>query len=343
MVHRSFVMPVQHSGLHGADAIIPLDRFVTYIEEVERANPGDQPSDTLSRLRVQYYGGEGWADFAKFSQLIPDAPAYDSYTTIGEFPDYVSTPRGLGNVSAEARSHLLARADENATGDNPSPYLLLPSGERVDVGHLLLAMDALLHPRTLAPYSDYGVANIDVSGWVADVGIASVWLTKAEEGKPASDDPVAKANRPRTVDEYFRASAPDEDLLGDIDAFRLRQQWAEQPGRLSEAVRRYYLGGAGSRGVESRYATFCAAAGIRYQNSGGTVTWDPSQRAALISQIDRFNDLFGAGTGGAIWGTLFGPTHRTWPHTPAMLDKFLAWLKPRLEAELRSTSARSGQ
>ena len=96
MVHRSFVMPVQHSGLHGADAIIPLDRFITYIEEVERANPGDQPSDTLSRLRVQYYGGEGWADFAKFSQLIPDAPAYDSYTTIGEFPDVRQHTARLG-------------------------------------------------------------------------------------------------------------------------------------------------------------------------------------------------------------------------------------------------------
>jgi hypothetical protein len=188
-----------------------------------------------------------------------------------------------------------------------------------------------------------GVPNIDVSGWVADVGIASVWLTKAEERSPASDDPVAKANRPRTVDEYFRASAPDEDLLGHIDAFRLRQQWAEQPGRLSEAMRRYYMGGAGSRGVESRYASFCAAAGIRYQNSGGTITLDPSQRAALIGEIDRFNDLFGAGTGGAIWGKLFGPAHRAWPHTPAMLDKFLAWLKPRLEAELRSTPAGSGR
>ena len=339
MVQRGFVSPVRHSGLHGSDAVIPLARFIQYVEEVERANTGDTPQETLSRIRVQYYGGEGRVDSAKFDQLIPDAQAYDAYTTFGESPDYVYSPRRLGSVSADASSHLLARADENAVGDNPSPYLLLPNGQQVDVGHLFLAMDALLHPRTSEPYTTYGVPSIDVSGWVADVGIASVWLTMAEGGSAHADDPVARDHRPRTEAEYFRASAPEQDLLGDIDAFGMQRQWASHPGSLSSAIRLFYSGTAGTGGVSSRYQAFTAGTGIRYTNAAGTVTWDAGQRAALISQIDRFNDLYGAGVGGTIWGSLFGPSHRAWPHTPAMLEMFLAWLKPRLEAELRAGAA----
>jgi hypothetical protein len=217
---------------------------------------------------------------------------------------------------------------------------LLPGGEQVDVGHLFLAMDALFHSRPGEPYLSYGVPNIDVSGWVADVGIASVWMTMAEEGHPHGDDPVARAGRPRTVEEYFRASAPDQDLLGDIDAFRMKQQWAEhRDSTLSAAIRRYYAGGAGSHGVDVRYATFCARAGIRYSMAGGAVTW--SNPDMLIKQIDRFNDLYGAGSFGTAWGTVFGPSHRTWPRTSIMLDRFLdGWLRARLEAELKG--ARTG-
>jgi hypothetical protein len=244
-------------------------------------------------------------------------------------------PRGLGNISTDAREHLLAHADENAVGDNPSPYLLLPNGERVDIGHLLLEMDALLHPRTSDPYTSYGVPNADVSGWVADVGIAAVWLNMARSGKPHPDDPVAKRGGPTTVAEYFRASAPDEDLHGDIDAFAVKAG----AGPLSAAIRRFYKGGGGSAAMAGRYRSFCLGTDIRYAEVAGTVTWDAAQRPALIARIDRFNDLYGAGTSGTIWGTLFGPSHRSWPDTPAMLDKFLEWLKPRLEAELRAAAA----
>jgi hypothetical protein len=339
MVHRRFGIPVSHSGLHSNDAVIELDRFIGYVEEVERANPNDPPAEILSRLRVQYYGGENANDRMKFDQLIPDAKAYDSYIWYRlDSTGVVYTPRGLGSVSADARNHLLARADENGIGDNPSPYLKLPSGELVDVGHLFLAMDALLNPRTSEPYATFGIPNIDVSGWVADVGIASVWLTMARSGSPHPDDPVAKAHRPMTVEEYFQASAPEPDLLGDIDAFRLRRIWRDGVVPLSVALRRFYAGGGGFVALESRYAAFCSGAGIRYTFAGGMVTWDASQRADLIRQVDRFNDLYGGGIWGAIWGTLTSPTHRTWPDTPAMLDKFLAWLKPRLQADLRARS-----
>jgi hypothetical protein len=342
MVQRDFGAPIpQRGGLQGADAVIPIERFIQYVEEVERANPGDQPQEILSRIRVQYYGSSSQSSIIAFDQLIPEAHAIDLVQSGDpEMPSVSLVPRRLGSVSAEARSHLLAHADEYRPGDNPSPYLLLPNKERIDVGHLFLGLDALLHPRTASPYTDYGVPNIDPAGWVADVGIASVWLTHAEEGDP---HPGAPPNPPpATVDNYFRLSAPDEDLLGDIDAYRAQQQWQEQPGTLSAAIRRYYLGGAGTGGADVRYQTFCAKAGLTFQRSGNSITWDTKWRYPLIDRIDRFNDLYESGKWGAIKAMTVGSVeHRFWPRTAIMLDKFLNWLKPRLEDELSRSAAGS--
>ena len=341
MVQGDFPTP-HRGGLHGADAVIPIEQFIQYVEEVERANPDDQPQEILSRIRVQYYGSSSVSSMIAFDQLIPDAHAVDVMTYPNPYSGSIISvvPRGLGSVSAEARSHLLAHADEYSVGDNPSPYLLLPNKERIDVGHLFLGLDALLHPSTAAPYTDYGVPNIDPAGWVADVGIASVWLTHAEEGSPHEGAPPNPP--PPSVNNYFRLSAPDEDLLGDIDAYRAEQQWQEQPGTLSAAIRRYYLGGAGTRGADVRYQIFCAREGLTFQRSGNSITWDTNWHNPLIDRIDRFNDLYDAGAWSGLKTMIVGSVkHRFWPRTPIMLNKFLAWLKPRLEAELSQTAAGS--
>jgi hypothetical protein len=53
-----------------------------------------------------------------------------------------------------------------------------------------------------------------------------------------------------------------------------------------------------------------------------------------VRRIDCFNDVYGAGVGGSLWGTLTRPGARHWPETPYMLGLFLAWAQPLLEAEL---------
>jgi hypothetical protein len=60
----------------------------------------------------------------------------------------------------------------------------------------------------------------------------------------------------------------------------------------------------------------------------------PGLAAGLDPRIDRFNDVYGAGVGGSLWGTLTRPTRRVWPETPYMLATFLGWAAPLLEAEL---------
>jgi hypothetical protein len=306
------------AALTGSEAVIPADRFVAYLEEAERAFPGDSPVDLLSRIRNTYYSG------FLVSQLLPDARAHGGRTLHGN-------PR-LGRT---AHRHLTARADENGIGDNPAPYVLLPSGEQIDIGHLFLGLEALLHPRTTVPFSAYGVPNIDATGWVADVGMASVWTTKHVEGAP--DPRVSRRLPAPDRDAYFLMSAPDADLLGDIDVFAMRAQWALAAGQpLSTALRSYYLGRRPGRppGLRWRWRAFASVNRPTYAHDGGRVAWDPAWWSGWVRRIDRFNDVYGAGVGGSLWGTLTRPAGRIWPETPYMLALFLSWARPLLEAEL---------
>jgi hypothetical protein len=309
------------AALTGPEAVIPVDRFVAYLEEAERAFPEDSPADLLSRVRNTYYSG------FLVSQLLPDSRAHGGRTLHGN-------PR-LGRV---AHRHLTARADENGVGDNPSPYVLLRSGEQVDIGHLFLGLEALLHPRTTVPFSAYGVPNIDATGWVADVGMASVWTTKHAEGAP--DPRVSRRLPAADRDAYFVMSAPEADLLGDIDVFAVRAQWALAAGQpLSAALRAYYLGRPGRPpGMRWRWRAFASVNRLAYRRGSGRIAWDPAWWPGWVGRIDRFNDVYGAGVGGSLWGTLTRPVPRAWPETPYMLDQFLAWAQPRLEAELAAWS-----
>ena len=303
--------------LTGAAAVIPVERFAAYLEEAELAFPDDSPADLLSRVRNTYYSG------FLVEQLLPDARARGQTTLHGN-------PR----LGAEAHRHLTARADENGVGDNPAPYLLLPSGEQVDVGHLFLGLDALLHPRTSVPFSAYGVPNIDATGWVADVGMASVWTTRHREGEP--DPRVSRPLPAADRDAYYRMSAPDADLLGDVDVFALHAHWGLAAGQpLSAALRGYYLGRARRPpGIRWRWRAFAAANRLAYARAGSRIAWDPAWREGWVRRIDRFNDVYGAGVGGSLWGTLTRPVHRAWPETPYMLTVFFGWASCLLEAEL---------
>jgi hypothetical protein len=310
------------AALTGPEAVVPVDRFVAYLEEAERAFPEDSPADLLSRVRNTYYSG------FLVSQLLPDSRAHGARTLHGN-------PR-LGRA---AHRHLTARADENGVGDNPSPYVLLHSGEQVDIGHLFLGLEALLHPRTTVPFSAYGVPNIDATGWVADVGMASVWTTRHAEGAP--DPRVSRRLPAADRDAYFLMSAPDADLLGDVDVFAMRAQWALSAGQpLSAALRAYYLGRRPGRppGIRWRWRAFASVNRLTYSRGGGRVAWDPAWWPGWVRRIDRFNDVYGAGFGGSLWGTLTRPAFRAWPETPYMLDLFLDWAQPLLEAELATWS-----
>ncbi|HWO25914.1 MAG TPA: hypothetical protein VNO30_44570 [Kofleriaceae bacterium] len=337
------------TGVTNPKAIIPIADLIRYVEAVERAYQIESPTDILTRIRLLYYGGRSdtWTNRQAFGQLISDANSHDIIQTYSE-AGAVSVPRNpsrtlVNRQDPDAYSHLTARADENGRGDNPSPYILLANGERIDFGHLLLGLDALVHPRTSTPYSDYGVPNIDPASFVADIGIAAVWMTQHEEsGSPPGNAPRQLASP--NLDEYYRMSAPTEDLLGDVDSFGMQETFNSGAVSLSQAMRAYYLGSGGAAPVVNRrWQSFCIRNGLSYTRSGGTVTWGSSVRTMLITRVNTFNDLYAAGGVGSIWGSIFGPSRRSggWPHTPEVVHRFLDWVKPRLQAELASNGGGS--
>lgn len=322
------------------NALIPIADFIMYVEAVERTYSSDTPAQTVTRLRQQYYLG-----FA-FSQLIPDAPTQEmvreSQLIMGPggaayIPAQTRTRMIDPSIGAAAYSHLTAHADENAIGDNPSPYIVMADGSRIDAGHLLLALDSLLHPRVADPYASYGIPGIDPGGLAADLALASFWTSyHLREGHPHSDAAI----QPATADfnAYYAASAPTEDILGDVDAFGTHATWTATPGQpLSQVLRAYYLGvSGGPPGVDRRWRTFCAANGFGYSVSGGTVTWNPGIATIWLPRINRLCDLFYSGFFSRVGSMTVGtaPSPGMWPFSAVALARFLVWLKPRLEAEI---------
>jgi hypothetical protein len=325
--------------------IIPVDKFIEYVEAVERAYPGDTPSDVVTRVRQHYYTG------LLFDVLIPLAHTHDVHVRRGpdDFGNQLRSERRLidERIGRDAYEHLTAHADENkpGEGDNPSPYVQLADGQQVDVGHLLLGMDALGQPATGPPYSTYGVPNIDPATWAADLGIASVWMTTHEDsGKPHEDAPVKLAQP--DLDAYYKMSAPEQDLLGDVDAFGAHAQRQAVPGaKLSHSLRAYYLGGKGqAAGVEKRWLNFCVMNGLMPKVSGKSVTWPPEVLKMVYDRVSRFSDLYGAGKAGAFLGVLTtmlqpgspGPPRGFWPHTLTVVQRFLEYVRVNLEKEAAS-------
>jgi hypothetical protein len=339
-VQRQYAQPTT-ATTSDPDALIPIADFIRYVEVVEAAFGSAPPEEILTRIRQEYYMGPG------FDELVPDAPrrrmapGYAQPPGGGTSPIYW-TNRLVGDMpgggaNADALRHLTAHADENGVRRNPSPYIVMPDGSHVDAGHLLLGLDSLLHPRVAAPFSAYGIPGIDPAGLAADLALASFWTTYHQRnGSPAPN----AARRPQTAsfDEYYAASAPDEDLLGDIDAFSAEEQSRSSSGqRLSQILRATYLGTAGPARVRQRFRTFAARNSLGYSQAGASITWDLAAiEAVWLPRIDRLCDLFDAGFWSLAGSVTVGTSRSrgTWPYSREALRRFLAWLKPRLEAEL---------
>jgi hypothetical protein len=307
---------------------LTFDDFIEAVQDAESANASDTPEQFLARLRQLYYPGTDPDGLtireAAFDHLLPDAPF--------RLPDgtrRILTPAGMEPIFF---GRLSQHAPENPTPghplDNPSPYLLDVTGARVDIGHLLLTMDALLHPRAGEPYQTFSVPAIDPASWVADLGIGAVWAE--QDGQP--DAPKVLPRRPDgqpDLDGYYKMSAPDADLLGDIDGFNVAAGWLAGSS-LSSALIAYYLDSdTVPGGYRHRFRFFLNS------QFGGTQL-DATQLAAATAQwqprVDRFNDFFAAGAMGTLL-TFTSPPRRQWRFTPDVLAKFFQFLRAGVQTE----------
>jgi len=247
------IYSTEPAGKSDPNALIPLKDLITYVKAVEDAYPQDTPQQILTRTRTRYYSG------LKFEQLIPGAPHTQPSNRMMTIEHGMSIPapddpRRLDRRIGEAAwSHLTARADENAKGDNPSPFIVMPDKSLIDVGHVLLAVDALLHPITSIPFSSYGIPNIDPADWVADMAFADIWTEQHERNGVPPEDARKKPAKP-DFNTYYEASAPDADLLGDIDAYGIAGKAKEAPAqRLSLVLASYYGSETTTTAIENAF------------------------------------------------------------------------------------------
>jgi hypothetical protein len=346
------------TGLTDPLAIIGQEKFISLVQEVEQGYPDDRPREVVTRIRNLYYS----SDRPGFLGLLINAPNFETIWvqnpssmvyqggTFGSTPlsqlrvvkPVNREPQGRG-VSLEAFQRLNAQADENAKGDNPSPYIVFPNHQVVDIGHLLLTLDALLHPGSAPPYPHYDVPTIDPASWVADISIASVWVYYHQRvGSPSPQAPqnitLSNPPTPRELDLYYRASAPAADLIADADGFGLFNDWQDdQP--LSSLLRRYYLGGSqqSSPGVYKRWLTFCKL--NRFVTTEGGVTWRSREDLLeeIVVRVNNFGDLFSDGGNNAIANDISGiRNYRDFQYTPYMINKFLDYVKNNLRLEMGS-------
>lgn len=346
--------------LTGSSGNIPVAEYIDCVRKVEAAFPNATMPQVLGSLRRLYYGGILFDFLLPDSTFITEPDPRAMRVPGGRLPDalpYLNDKKTL--------ERLKSRADENGSGDNPSPYLVHKGSkgeELIDVGHLLLTFDALLNPATSDPFTTFGTPNKDIASWVADLAIAAYWSDYLEtEGKVqfiTSADFVtiegrdANALRNKMLatagglsdDSFMSYSVPDSDLLGDVDGFTMKQLSMAFPNLpLSSLLYRYYLNPSG-KFVDKRYWFFCQMNQLNYNYGRRDWTYVDDIHKTYVERIDRCVQLFYAGlfgSAGRTAGQLFSCNepvawkgHRA---SKVMLQKFLGWLKPRLEEELRST------
>lgn len=330
-------------------AKIPIADFISYVEVVEKSYPVDKPREILTRIRQQYY-----FDF-RFQQLIPDAP---SFVPAKKDPGAGWELRRLGPelMDPNVYPHLSAKADEVGFQDNPSPYVIARNKDEIDIGHVLLGLDALLHRTTGRPFTSFGIPSIDPASWVGDLAPAVTWTSlHKKNAKPARDAPKKAGQLINAdFDQYYEWSAPQADLLGDADAFGMSAQWVLKPDqRLSQVLREYYQGNP--EPVKRRWRTFCNFIDpadhlpmfpFTLFNSGHDALFEAEPLGRWTRRIDRLADLLVFGNqdlSDKLWLAIVpppaappAPAPVNFPETHLALNKFADWLRKQLESELRA-------
>lgn len=326
--------------------IIPVREFIRHVETVEHSYPNSTPQQILTMIRSMYYGSP--AGSPGFDRLIPDAPntgalqmCTDSEGSVCREPVGDCScvyAHGLAMDTPELQQavrRLRERADENAIGDNPSPYIQVGS-DLIDVGHVLVGMDAILHPRTLDPFRSYGLTSAAAPAtWSGDVGAAMVYLREHKQNGRKSSDVVGTPSP--TLEDYYHNSAPMTDILGDVDAFSLAGMMGSQT--LSAALRQYYVSESGGspRMTFNRWAHFCDVNHLTFAEAGNRITWTPEARQTVIQNITQFANLFAQRQNPITAMTLV--ITQQWPEAGQFADRFLQDVQRGLEAELAQNAS----
>lgn len=228
--------------------------YSTLVFNVETAFPNDTVAQIVSKIRNHYYGYYDQTNMmAKafrsdpFCEAIPNSPT-DGLITFEE-----NLKGGDYKVGNDTLWKIIAKADENGIEDNPGPYITDDDGNVIDVGHLLYGLDGLIHNfDTIGVKFDRFLMrrSNDLTGTIADIFTAAaesrLYLNGEEDTLEAFYYPDSN-----DIDRLYDISAPNPDLLGDVDAFGLYNAYKyfvidgnptpnNQPATLSFLLNYYY-------------------------------------------------------------------------------------------------------
>jgi len=327
--------------------VITVPQLIRDVETIEQAYPERSPQEILTMIRSLYYGSP--AGSSEFDRLIPDAPQTGAVQMCADDEGrlchepvgvcvchYVKgvdtpTPRLL-----KAIQRLSLHADENGSGDNPSPYVLVGE-DLVDLGHVLVGLDAILHPDPR--YLPFGRSDItsapEVATWIGDVGSAMVYL-REQRTRNGHADPGGSPQS--EIEQHYQVAAPSSDLLGDADAYGVPFGYCKP---LSVALREYYVGSAGALpSVRYRWHLFAETNSLVYRVHGGKVVWDPQTQPAVIRKLSKFASFFAQR--GDFSALILGPSiSEDYPNAGAFADRFLKDVKAGIEAEIAAGAGKA--
>lgn len=175
----------------------------------------------ISSWRMIYYGSHdkskgssrglsrAFLRFEPFDMAIPNAPKNMHF--------------GLAYIKWEDKidQHLRSSANENSLRDNPSPYILDPAGDKIDLGHLLYGLDGLIHDYA-STHDNFKKLSIlysnDFTGYIADFVPPAAEARLYDHGYK---DKFEEFHYPVVKDfnRFYAIHAPVPDILSDADAF----------------------------------------------------------------------------------------------------------------------------
>ncbi len=265
-----------------------LDEYVSLMECAE-ARMGLSPREMLTVFRQLYYG-KPW-----------------SVSKADEWNDVVQCPANVGDPQPKMGPELFGSllASQEVAG--------------VDVGHVFVGLEAMMCPTpsvslTQGPMQWTGslfgattvnTANEDFSTWAGDLGAAVAARAACAQLGPAAagNDDCFHAPGPQSLNFYLRASAPDQDLQGDIDPFVLRaqalgipcggsaQKTATMPaGKMSEVFDQYYNQPASALGKAHAGSIRCFldVIGAQLDSSGKTIVNRDAWDGPMIASVGSF-------------------------------------------------------
>lgn len=309
-------------------------------EEAQYSNSNRDTRLMLTRFRKIYYDSDGWNNVlikntANISgryghRVEPDGAPYTiSLGTLGSFD----------NLKVVKVKYIAVDSNGVIPDIFKQQEIKLADGSYLDIGHVFAGLDAFNHPDSVDSFGLFKVdSNVDDATWVGDLGstLAETFLRQFKLGGSISES---------QRQEEINKNAPAQDMLGNVDAYVIKQLFDIVQGKkVSEILREYYLGEyypslsqAPAAARKFRFSKFAQGIGLILQSRNPVIF---SNEAAWLT---KYEGQVGNAAGQYLyvntenWNariqTTIGITQN--PYSRTLLNLFLVTLKQRISAEPR--------